>query len=73
MSREKNEEELKRKITTFLKSTPNTYYNMSEIARAIGKSSPTVSKAIEKLEQESKVMVADKKSMKLIKILEVKK
>ena len=61
--------ELEEKIIAFLKSSPNSSFNLSEIGRAIGKAPPTVKRAIDKLEQQRKVKITNKRSMKLIELV----
>ena len=61
--------QLKEDIIKFLNSVEG-YHNLSEIARAVGKAPPTVMKYVEEMKNEGKLIVIDKKSMKLIKIKE---
>ncbi len=58
---------VKNKILEFLKKQGNGN-NLSEIGRGIGKAPPTVLKYVKELATENKVVIIDKKSMKLIKI-----
>jgi len=62
-----DKKEVKKKIIEFLKKT-DAFHNLSEIARKIEKAPPTVLKYVNELQKENKVVVLDKKSMKLIKI-----
>lgn len=60
-------EAVKSKILNFLNNT-KLPHNISEIARAIDKAPPTVSKFVEELAKENKVSIYNKKSMKLVTI-----
>jgi len=61
--------ELDEKIMAFLQASPSSAFNLSEISRAVGKAPPTIKRAIERLEKIKKIMVIDKRSMKLVKIV----
>ena len=60
--------ELDDKILAFLKASPNSSFNFSEISRAVGKAPPTIKRAVERLANDEKVTIIDKRSMKLVKL-----
>jgi biotin operon repressor len=64
----KEKSKIKEQVLEWMKLQPKEWFNMSEIARSIGKSSPTISKSIDKLKEEGVVEVLNKKSMKLVKM-----
>jgi hypothetical protein len=51
-----------------LEASPNSSFNLSEIGRAIGKAPPTIKRAVDKLHKNEKVLISDKRSMKLVKL-----
>lgn len=65
--KDESKKQIKKEIYEFLKEA-NDYLNLSEIAKGVDKSPPTILKYIEELETEGKLDVLNKKSMKLIKI-----
>lgn len=60
---------VKESILEFLRDHP-IYHNLSEISRSVEKAPPTVMKYVAELVDEGKIILLDKKSMKLIKIKE---
>lgn len=66
-TKKEEKEAVKEKIMTFLKNS-SFPHNISEIARAIGKAPPTVSKFVEELQEEGKLNIINKKSMKLVEL-----
>jgi len=67
-TRKRNKIELKNKVIKFLKKNSDGFFNISEISRAVDRAPPTITKVVEELEQEKKVTIFNKKSMRLVKI-----
>ena len=61
--------ELEETILAVLKKYPDSSCNFSEISRAVNKAPPTVKRAVERLFKKGKVVIDDKKSMKLVKLV----
>jgi len=62
------ENELEDKILAFLRASPKSSFNFSEISRAVNKAPPTVKRAVERLAKKKKVKIIDKRSMKLVRL-----
>jgi DNA-binding Lrp family transcriptional regulator len=60
--------ELEDRILAHLQNNPNSSFNFSEISRVVGKAPPTVKRAVERLKNNNKVDIIDKKSMKLVRL-----
>jgi Mn-dependent DtxR family transcriptional regulator len=55
-------------VYNFLKKYPEEEFNLSEIARGIDKSVPTVTRSIGRLIELDKVTMTNKRSMKLVRL-----
>jgi predicted transcriptional regulator with HTH domain len=64
-----NHVNLKKKVIDFLKENKDKVLNISEISRGVDRAPPTITKVVEELEQEKKVTIMNKKSMRLVKLL----
>jgi len=63
-----NNSSLEERVLAFLRASPQSSFNFSEIGRAVGKAPPTIKRVVEKLEKREIVVVNDKKSMKLVSL-----
>jgi predicted transcriptional regulator with HTH domain len=67
-TRKTNRVHLKNTVIEFLSKQPSKIFNISEISRGVDKAPPTITKVVEELEKENKVIVMNKKSMRLVKL-----
>jgi predicted transcriptional regulator with HTH domain len=67
-TRKANRVHLKDKVIEFLAKQPNKIFNISEISRAVEKAPPTITKVVEELEKENRVLISNKKSMRLVSL-----
>lgn len=65
--RQADKDAVKEKILDLLRRT-GAFHNLSEISRMVEKAPPTILKYVEELRAEGKLVILDKKSMKLIRI-----
>jgi len=63
-----NNSNLEERVLAFLRASPHSSFNFSEIGRAVGKAPPTIKRVVEKLEEKKILAISDKKSMKLVSL-----